>query len=120
MSRDDFHVVLYKVLTYLYECLKAGVIPRLEKAQELADVNLGYWNSVVEIMLENDYVTGIQRTRYKSAPPDEQLWLGNPRITEKGITYLAENSLMAKAKDFLGDVWPTILQTAVTVTKNVL
>jgi hypothetical protein len=35
MSRDDYHVIVYKVLTYLYECLKADVALKLEKASEL-------------------------------------------------------------------------------------
>ena len=36
MSRDDFEVVAYKILVYLYACLKAGAEPSVAKAQEVA------------------------------------------------------------------------------------
>ena len=34
MSYDDFDVIVYKVLQYVYSCLKQGVQPSLGKAQE--------------------------------------------------------------------------------------
>ena len=29
MASDDMHVVMYKILKYLYECLKKGVEPNM-------------------------------------------------------------------------------------------
>ena len=34
MAADDFDVVVFKVLSYLYQCIKAGVEPNPDKAQE--------------------------------------------------------------------------------------
>ena len=47
MAFDDYEVVVYKILVYLYECIKAGVPPSPEKAKELCNQtpdNLGYGN----------------------------------------------------------------------------
>jgi len=120
MSKDDYHVVLYKVLSYFYECLKAGASPILEKAQELAAIDPTYWRNALQMALDSGYIAGIERSRYKGARPEEQVWLGSPRITEKGIEYLMENSLMAKAKTLLGEAWTLIVETAVAVTKGLL
>ncbi len=34
MSFDDFEIVAYKILAYLYACLKEGVSPSVNKAHE--------------------------------------------------------------------------------------
>jgi hypothetical protein len=120
MSKDDFHVILYKVLSYLYECLKAGIAPSIEEARALADVNSAYWGNALQMMCDSGYVTGICRSSYKERKAEEQDWLGTPAITEKGIGHLMENSLMAKAKDLLGDAWPGIVSAAAAFTKNML
>lgn len=33
MSYDDFDVIVYKVLKYIYACMKQGVQPSIEKVQ---------------------------------------------------------------------------------------
>ena len=30
MSKDDYHVLAYRILAYLYECLKEGIRPSME------------------------------------------------------------------------------------------
>ena len=30
MAKDDYFVIVYKILTYFYECLKAGKKPQAE------------------------------------------------------------------------------------------
>jgi hypothetical protein len=117
MSRDDYHVVVYKILAYLYECLKADVVPKLEKVAELVSIEPGYLNNIYAMMLESDYLTGIHLSEYKSRKQSEQVWIGAVRITEKGIEYLMTNSLMAKAKDFLGDTFLAVIQTAIAATQ---
>jgi hypothetical protein len=117
MSKDDYHVIVFKVLTYFYECLKAGVVPKLEKASELASVEPVYWGNIVSMMLENGYIADVSRTRYKCADPQDQIWVGRPRITENGIEYLMTNSLMAKAKTLLGETFFAVVQTAIAATQ---
>ena len=43
MAADDFDVVVFKVLSYLYQCIKEGVEPNPDKAQEFAKM---FWRSV--------------------------------------------------------------------------
>ena len=41
MAADDFDAVVFKVLSYLYQCIKDGVEPNPDKEQEFA-----FWSSV--------------------------------------------------------------------------
>lgn len=76
MARDDYYVIVYKILSYLYQCLKLG-----KKIDEEYISNVQYdrtWCG--EIIISN---------------------LDQAQITPKGIEYLDDNSLMEKAKKFL-------------------
>jgi hypothetical protein len=112
MAHDDYHAIVYRVLAYLYECFKAGKKPTIARAEVLAEVgNRGYWQGVVKMMYENGYIDGISLTRYKSG--GEPWYDAGVGITEKGITYLAENALMKKAAKVAGEAFAVAVQSAV-------
>ena len=78
MAQNDYFVIVYQLLKYLYECLKKGEKP------------------------EACYVKGIAVNHTKDG-----VLLGDlpdAIITPKGISYLFENSLLEKAKKTLNDV----------------
>lgn len=52
MAADDFDVVVFKVLSYLYQCIKDGVEPSPDKAQEFAKINPVYWRTVVSDLVD--------------------------------------------------------------------
>lgn len=54
MAASEFNTVLFKVLFYAYECLKAGVEPDIAKARELADVNERYLQRLSKKQLMRD------------------------------------------------------------------
>ena len=59
MASDDMHVVMYKILKYLYECLKKGVEPNMEMFDaDALGVNERYWTVIMQELMERGYVAG--------------------------------------------------------------
>ena len=78
MSKDDYFVLVYRILTYLYYCLKEGIAPDMEYLTfntKYFPICESYWEYIIDI-----------------------------NITPKGIEYLTDNSNMQKAKDFLKSI----------------
>lgn len=103
MAKDDYHVLVYKILAYLYECLKQCEHPGMDYLScdtKAFPVGECYWNYVLMHLLEDGYVEG-----YFFVPilgKDRGIiGLENIQITPKGIEYLQDNSMMKKAGDFL-------------------
>ena len=103
MKKDDYFVVSYKILAYLYECLKAGEEPDMEVISAGAlGINEKYWHCIMRSQFENGRISGGKYT------PDYAggvfLGIRHPVITEAGIEFLQENSSMNRAKKFLTDI----------------
>lgn len=106
MKRDDYHVIIYKILAYLYTQLKngddvdAGMISNDGK---LFQINQRYWAYIIHNLLAEGYISGITEQR---AWGDVVLISGleDCIITPKGIAYLCDNSLLAKAKAYLKEI----------------
>jgi hypothetical protein len=120
MARDDYHTLVYKVLSYLYECLKAGVEPNLAQAANLVQVNERYWASALTMMKGSGYLTGIEVKIYKSDKEPTLIPLSTFGITEAGVEYLSTNFLMAKAREYLGPVFVATLQGAIQYLQTCL
>lgn len=110
MASNDYFVIVYYILKYLYECMKKGITPNEEV------LNL----SKYKVRLNDEYVKTIYKNIYKDAYIDGLEIISVPRlgsdechefirnyknitITSKGIEFLSENSMMAKAKEFIKD-----------------
>lgn len=85
MASDDFEVVQYKILSYLYDCIKAGAIPNIDKMKELVKVNDIYFETVFDDLLEDGLVSATYVGAWGS-----KLYL-DPRITAAGAAFLKEN-----------------------------
>lgn len=106
MAKDDYHVIVYKILAYLYVQLKNG--ESIEKNclthdGVLFNINYQYWTYIMKNMLEQGYIQGITVTMPwgKDTIIED---LEYCEITPKGIEYLCDNSFMEKAKSFLKDI----------------
>lgn len=110
MASNDYFVIVYYILKYLYECMKKGITPNEEV------LNL----SKYKVRLNDEYAKNIYKNIYKDAYIDGLEIISVPRlgsdeshefirdyknitITSKGIEFLSENSMMAKAKEFIKD-----------------
>lgn len=111
MTKDDYPVIAYKIMSYYYACLKEGVEGNITKAQELAGCNDVYFRSVIDDLINNGYMAGSITLDFAQEITDSDL-----RITLKGTEYLQKNSTMTKVKKALGKSFEVILQSAVTAT----
>lgn len=100
MAKDDYFVLAYRVLRFLYECFKAG-----EKADaewfgpQALGINNGYWVNLLESLTKEGYITGIVFPHAIGSIRSAKVI--NAKITEKGIVFLQENGSIQKAVEFL-------------------
>ena len=115
MSKDDFDIIAYKLLSYLYTCLKAGVPVSLEKAKELCGVNEVYFNAVLsDLESKNLIIFDVMR----SIDGDVAL-INEFRITFDGAEFLSENSAMMRAASMIGGPFGEVVKAAISVASIV-
>lgn len=99
MASDDMHVVMYKILKYLYECLKKGVEPNMQMFDaDALGVNERYWAVIMQELMERGYVAGFVT---KQLGKDVKIIPKNPSVTMEGVEFILDNSMMKKAMDFI-------------------
>jgi hypothetical protein len=98
MAKNDFFVIAYKILAYLYKCMQEGETPDIQFiSAESLEINKKYWCSIVTELYKNGYIEGVREINLPGAIRPKYV-LDMPEITMKGIEYLQENSMMEKAK----------------------
>ena len=107
MARDDYYVIVYQILSYLYQCLKKGkpVNPdMISNSNKYFNINQQYWEYIMYNLVRYEYIEGLVLLEVdgKDYPYVENL--EKATITPKGIDYLCDNSFMKKAKHFLKDI----------------
>lgn len=110
MARNDYFVLIYRILAYLYECLKEGNpadVSRLNESSEEFNINYTYWEYIFRHLYEAGYIEGISLFEVTGQQTLAVKIERNIMITPKGIEYLQENSTMAKAKKFLKELKAT-------------
>ena len=68
MAKDDYHVIVYQILSYLYQCLKKGEPidgDKLNYGSELLRINRSYWAYVIYNMHRMGLIEGIVFCRYR-------------------------------------------------------
>lgn len=106
MARDDYHVIVYKILAYLYVQLKNGEAVDgkcLKHDGRLFQINHSYWTYIMRNMQNQGLIEGIAITKLWGNDFDIE-GLESCNITPYGIEYLCDNSFMEKAKQFMRDV----------------
>lgn len=102
MAQDDMHVVMYKILSYLYTCLKEDEKPKKERYSYIAlNINPNYWSTIMAELAHRRLIKGVKVT---TSEKGDDIYVSNVRITMEGVEFLMENSMMAKAREFLIDV----------------
>ena len=105
MASDDMHVVMYKILAYLYACMKSGErvdVRRISHDSPLIGcIPEIYWTRIVQQLVSRGYVAGMSVRMFDNEP---QILMDDPYVTMDGVEFLMENSMMSKAKQFLMDI----------------
>lgn len=102
MAQDDMHVVMYKILAYLYSCMKQGVKPERKHYTYDGDVlhiPEQYWAHIIQELVNHGYVSGF--TVFNTWGGDLIIDENEPKITLEGVEFLHENSSMQKVLRFL-------------------
>lgn len=111
MARDDYFVLVYRILSYLYACLKEGQEPDityLSPGSPALEISPNYWEYIFRHLYSDGYLEGMALVPVagRMAP---QVKVGSSlMITPKGIEFLQDNSAMSRAKDFLKTLKETI------------
>lgn len=113
MAKDDYYVIVYQILAYLYQCLKAGedVDPKMLSKDSPyfivngKELNDRYWCYILYNLQKMGFVSGIIFSGNIAGYPFERpLKWSDCMITPVGIEYLTDNSFIQKAKEFLKDM----------------
>lgn len=102
MAQNDMYVVMYKILAYLYDCMKRGIEPEDARwsAQALG-IPASYWTSIVEELVGHGFVAGVNVDHFING--EALVTPIGPRVTMEGVAFAQENSMMGKAKASLQD-----------------
>ena len=104
MAKDDYYVVVYEILSYLYQCLKKGKSADVSKltSESLFQINEKYRAYIIRHMRDDGLVEGVVEKNYING--ESYFILENIQITPAGIGYLLDNNFIKKAARFMKDV----------------
>lgn len=116
MAKNDMEVIMYKILRYLYECIKTGKSPELTDIMwrcKLFDIPKVYWLAIMRELIEDEYIDGL---RFIGAKDMEQvLQVGDIRITKKGRDFFRDESVVSKIKPVLGAGFEALVTAVASV-----
>lgn len=104
MARDDYDVIVFKVLLYLYARLKRKVVFSKDdfyKKIGYEFIHEDYFADILRMMAEDGLIENLIFTNTWSIECRLCSDIEDARITSKGIHYLKENSRMNMIKEFL-------------------
>lgn len=119
MATSEFNTVLFKVLFYAYECLKAGVEPDIAKARELADVNERYFTTVIKEAVNEGYLSGIEFRSFLDCPEPAMIAI-NWSITHKGAEHIDTNDQMKSVSSLMSTAFGAAVSTAINLAATKL
>ena len=106
MAKDDFHIVAYRILAYLYNCLKHGETPdEAPVGPKLLGITAQYWTDVLRMLSDEGFITGARFNVANTLIPGT---FGYLRITRTGIEFMNDNKSMRRALKWLKDLKDTI------------
>ena len=98
MKVDDYPVIEYKILHYLYGCIKIGAKPDIRKIDEKAlCINQKYWEWIMRMLQGDRHIVGVFESQ------DDGIQIGELSITAEGARYLLTSEIMKNAKALIKD-----------------
>ena len=105
MAKDDYFVLAYRLLAYLYACLKSGEHPDrayFEAGTDTFPIGEAYWLYLITHLYDDGYIEGIRIVKWLRGTVS--ITVDDIAITPKGIEFLQENSSMQKAFRYLREI----------------
>lgn len=97
---DNFKII-YKILKELEKSMGDEDFSEVVISAEKCKIAYPRWEQLLILMQDEGYIKGITTSKATSEKYRHIARPFNPQITIKGLEYLEENSLMAKAKEAL-------------------
>jgi hypothetical protein len=105
MAKDDYFVIAYRLLKYLYDCLKKGKPPDMKTiGADFFEIEAAYWEYILRHLYLDSYLEGVTLFSVAGRSAPVVKISHNFGITPKGIQYLEENSLFQKIKSAVKDI----------------
>lgn len=100
MAKDDYQVIVFRILKYLYNQLKNGLPVEAEMLghdSKNCNINEPYWRYIITSMQEEGLIRGLKT----EADQADYEHLENVQITPKGIEMLSDNGTAKKVDDLI-------------------
>lgn len=104
MAKDDYYIIVYKILLYFYAVLRRKVVFNelaFNKAISKNKIDERYFHDVIRMMKEQGYIKNVS---FIKAWGNEYIMtsaISDIEITELGIEFLTQNKKMEKIKNYL-------------------
>ena len=97
---DNFKII-YRILKYLESCMDYEEPDFGAISAERLNISKERWEQLLFMLTDNKYIDGVIFSQSLSDMRPKLCMPMAPRITLKGLEYLAENSLMQKAYNLM-------------------
>ncbi len=96
MAKDDMHVIIYKLLSYLYECMKKDNEVDVEllnnKTFLEVEIPFSYWYKILLELKRIGYIKGVSLSNGKIVA------MNKIEITFAGVEYLKSDDFIRKVE----------------------
>ena len=104
---DNFKAI-YQILKYLETSLDGEYFDENEVCHERLGLTYARWESLLIMMQDEGFIKGLTFTQTMTDKFPHLVRPVRPRITIKGLEYLAENTMMKKAANILKGIKETV------------
>ena len=118
MAKDDYNVIVYRVLVYLYACMKRKIMFEKATFQEAVRKNVEsdtYFADILRMMQDEGLIEGLTFAKAWGGDVILITDVEDAKITAAGIRYLQENSTMKKVGDMLKETVDIISKLAAII-----
>lgn len=118
MAKDDYDAIVYRVLVYLYACLKRKIIFEKETFQSTVRKNVEsdeYFYDVLRMMQDEGLIKGLCFKKIWGGDVILVSDMSEAKITPAGIHYLEDNDKMRKVGNVLKGAADTIAKLAAII-----
>lgn len=115
MAKDDYDVIVYRVLVYLYGCLKHKIVYEDVTFEAAVKKNIDsdeYFFEVLRMMQDEGLIEGFSYVKAWGGDIIATSDMSDMKITAAGVRYLKDNGTMQKVGIALKDIADLIAKLA--------
>lgn len=120
MAKDDYHVIVYKILLYLYAVLKRKIVfdkKSFDAVLSKSTTSEEYLMDVIRMMQDEGLIKGACFTKVWGHEYVMASDISEITITPAGIAYLEENTMMKKVGSMLKEM-PGMVSSLINIVNQ--